>query len=106
MSKLCDKNPLKGLKVIDFGQYIAGPLVAKNLVDQGATVIHIDPPEGPRINNVMTSMLNRDKENITLDLKNSNDLLYSIELIKSADIVIDGFHPETLLKLGINLKEI
>ena len=39
--------PLNGVKVIDFGQYIAGPAVAMILADLGATVIHIDPPSGP-----------------------------------------------------------
>ena len=39
--------PLTGVKVIDFGQYIAGPAVAMLLEDLGATVVHIDPPDGP-----------------------------------------------------------
>ena len=40
---------LKGITVIDFGQYIAGPLVASNLADQGANVIHIDPDNDCKI---------------------------------------------------------
>ena len=39
---------LEGVRVIDFGQYIAGPLAAVMLADQGADVIHVDPPGGPR----------------------------------------------------------
>lgn len=39
--------PLFGIKVVDFGQYIAGPAVAMVLADLGATVVHIDPPTGP-----------------------------------------------------------
>ena len=39
---------LDGVRVIDFGQYIAGPLAAVMLADQGADVIHVDPPGGPR----------------------------------------------------------
>ena len=41
------KLPLTGVKVVDFGQYIAGPAVAMLLGDLGATVIHIDPLGGP-----------------------------------------------------------
>ena len=41
-------GPLAGLRVIDFGQYVAGPLTAVLLADQGADVIHVDPPGGPR----------------------------------------------------------
>ena len=35
-----------GIRVIDFGQYIAGPLAAVMLADQGADVVHVDPPMG------------------------------------------------------------
>jgi len=38
---------LTDIRVIDFGQYIAGPLTAMLLADQGADVIHVDPPGGP-----------------------------------------------------------
>ena len=38
---------LDGVKVIDFGQYIAGPLTGMLLADQGADVIRVDPPSGP-----------------------------------------------------------
>ncbi len=37
---------LDGIRVIDFGQYIAGPLVGMLLADQGADVIKVDPPVG------------------------------------------------------------
>ena len=38
---------LDGIRVVDFGQYIAGPLLGMILADQGAEVIHVDPPTGP-----------------------------------------------------------
>lgn len=40
------KLPLTSVKVVDIGQYIAGPAVAMLLGDLGATVVHIDPPDG------------------------------------------------------------
>ncbi|EEA96362.1 CoA transferase [Pseudovibrio sp. JE062] len=40
--------PLEGVRVVDFGQQIAGPAVAMILADMGATVIHVDPPQGPQ----------------------------------------------------------
>jgi crotonobetainyl-CoA:carnitine CoA-transferase CaiB-like acyl-CoA transferase len=39
---------LDGICVIDFGQYLAGPLAALQLADRGAEVIRVDPPGGPR----------------------------------------------------------
>ena len=38
---------LEHLRVIDFGQYIAGPLLGMLLADQGADVVRVDPPGGP-----------------------------------------------------------
>jgi crotonobetainyl-CoA:carnitine CoA-transferase CaiB-like acyl-CoA transferase len=62
-------STLDGIRVIDFGQYIAAPLAAVMLADQGAQVIHIDPPGGPRWKSDADAFYNRGKQRITLDLK-------------------------------------
>ena len=54
--------PLLGVRVIDFGQQIAGPAVAMVLADFGATVIHIDPPRGPQWVHQANAILNRNKQ--------------------------------------------
>ncbi|WP_347710847.1 CoA transferase [Bradyrhizobium sp. CB1650] len=59
--------PLFGVKVIDFGQYIAGPALAMILADLGATVVHIDPPSGPRWDSPANAILN--KLIVQVDLK-------------------------------------
>ena len=59
--------PLHGVKVLDFGQYIAGPAVAMILADFGATVIHVDPLSGPLWENPANATLNRNK--LTLRLR-------------------------------------
>ncbi|MBQ2341189.1 MAG: CoA transferase, partial [Bacteroidaceae bacterium] len=59
------KGVLTGLRVLDFGQYIAGPLTAMMLGDYGADVIHVDPPGGPRWDGWnANAVLGRGKRNI------------------------------------------
>src|SRR5688572_27262401 len=64
---------LEGLRVIDFGQYIAGPMAAMLLGDHGADVVRVDPPGGPRWNTPANATWNRNKRSIALDLKNDAD---------------------------------
>ena len=56
---------LEGVRVVDFGHYVAGPLAAVMLSDQGADVIHVDPPGGPRWQTDADAFLNRGKRRIT-----------------------------------------
>ncbi len=60
------KLPLTGVKVVDFGQYIAGPAVAMLLGDLGATVIHIDPLDGPMWDSPANASLMRNKLGVYL----------------------------------------
>src|SRR5215470_12409244 len=92
---------LSGLRVIDFGQYIAGPLAAVMLADQGAEVIHIDPPGGPRWKTNADAFLQRGKRRISLDLKTSNDRGIAQRLIDSADVVIENFRPGVMDRLEL-----
>ena len=93
---------LKGLRVIDFGQYIAGPMAAMILGDYGADVIHIDPPGGPRWNGYeANAVLQRGKRNIILNLKTDEDRETAKKLIATADIVIENFRPGVMERLGL-----
>jgi len=65
---------LGGVRVIDFGQYIAGPMAAMFLADQGADVIRVEPPGGPRFDTPANATWNRGKKSIVLDLKSKHDL--------------------------------
>ncbi len=96
-------GPLTGLRVADFGQYIAGPLVGVLLADQGADVIHVDPPDGPRLAGVPDAFLNRGKRRVILDLRQADDLDAARRLVASADIAIENFRPGVLARLGLDL---
>jgi crotonobetainyl-CoA:carnitine CoA-transferase CaiB-like acyl-CoA transferase len=97
-------SALAGIRVIDFGQYIAGPLAAMMLGDQGADVIHVDPPGGPRWKHPSDALYSRGKRRITLDLKRPDDLALAQRLIDSADIVIENFRPGVMERLGVGPK--
>lgn len=98
--------PLKDVKVIDFGQYMAGPAVAMILADMGATVVHIDPPGGPMWKTPANATLNRNKLSISIDLKSPEGLDCALQLIEEADIVVESFRPGVMKRLGIDFEAI
>lgn len=98
------KLPLKDVKVIDFGQYMAGPAVAMILADLGATVVHIDPPGGPLWSSPANATLNRNKLTVSIDLKSEEGRQQALALIEEADIVIESFRPGVMKRLGIDVQ--
>ncbi|WP_018238093.1 CoA transferase [Ensifer sp. BR816] len=96
--------PLSGVRVVDFGQYIAGPAVAMILGDLGATVVHVDPPGGPMWDNPANAILNRNKLIVTIDLKTADGLEEARALIAGTDIVIENFRPGVMARLGLDFE--
>jgi len=92
---------LAGVRVIDFGHYIAGPLAAVMLSDQGADVIHVDPPGGLRWKTPADAFFNRGKRRIALDLKKVSDRATAQRLVDSADVVVENFRPGVMDRLGL-----
>lgn len=100
-----ENGTLKGLRVIDFGQYIAGPMAAMILADYGADVIHVDPPGGPRWNAYESNaVLMRGKRNIILDLNDPDDQATAYRLIETADVVIENFRPGVMRRFGLGME--
>ncbi len=94
-------HALDGIRVIDFGQYIAGPLCGMLLADQGADVIRVDPPGGPVWQTPANATWNRGKRSIALDLKQPDDLDVARRLVASADVMIENFRPGVMDRLGL-----
>ena len=92
---------LTGIRVVDFGQYIAAPLTGLLLADHGADVVRIDPPGGPRLAGAADGFYNRGKRRITLDLKHRADLDVARELVRRADVVVENFRPGVMDRLGL-----
>ncbi|ABV95365.1 L-carnitine dehydratase/bile acid-inducible protein F (plasmid) [Dinoroseobacter shibae DFL 12 = DSM 16493] len=94
-------RPLSHVRVLDFGHYLAGPLVGMMLADLGADVIRIDPPAGPRWKDPAFDMLSRGKRALTLDLKTASGRDTALDLVRRADVVIENFRPGVMERLGL-----
>jgi crotonobetainyl-CoA:carnitine CoA-transferase CaiB-like acyl-CoA transferase/signal transduction histidine kinase len=97
---------LDGIRVVDFGHYIAGPLLGMLLADQGAHVTKIDPPGGPRFRTPANATWNRGKHALALDLKGAAGLARARDLSSTADILIENFRPGVMDRLGLGAREL
>ena len=98
---------LEGIKVLDFGQYIAGPFAAMLLAEQGADVIKVERPQGDPYRNEDGFMVwNRSKKAITLDLKKPEGRKIALDLAAKSDVIIENFRPKVMDKLGLGYEDI
>lgn len=93
--------PLAGLRVLDFGHYIAGPLAGVFLADQGADVIRIVRPGAVPWDPVTDRTLARGKRAIELDLKDPDGRERALSLAREADVVLENFRPGVMERLGL-----
>ena len=93
--------PLAGFRVIDFGHYLAGPLAGMLLADQGADVIKVDRPGQPPAATPAGAVFNRGKQTVELDLKSASGRDAAIQLVASADVVIENYRPGVMERLGL-----
>jgi crotonobetainyl-CoA:carnitine CoA-transferase CaiB-like acyl-CoA transferase len=96
---------LQGIRVIDFSQYLAGPSLAMLFADQGADVIRVDAPQGPRWHHHANALLQRGKRSIVLDLKQDADRTTARRLVERADVIIESFRPGVMERLGLGAAE-
>ena len=93
--------PLAGVRVLDFGHYIAGPAVAMMLADFGADVISITPVDGPRWKHPTSHILNRNKTVVPLDLATDEGRRKAQNLARSADVVVENFRPGVMDRMEL-----
>ncbi|MEE2745522.1 MAG: CoA transferase [Pseudomonadota bacterium] len=111
--------PLKGVRILELGQIIAGTYGGQLLSDLGAEVIKIESPTGdlgrlPSIapykgNSGLFLTFNRNKKSLVIDLKKESGLNIFYDLVKISDVVIDNFRSGVLEKLKVDypkLKEV
>lgn len=106
---------LNGLKILDFSSMLPGPLATMMFSDYGADVIHIEssrrvdmmrimPPYDEDNESFVHQHLNRNKRSLTLNLKKSEAVEIVKQLIGEYDIIIEGFRPGVMQRLGLDYK--
>jgi crotonobetainyl-CoA:carnitine CoA-transferase CaiB-like acyl-CoA transferase len=102
--------PLAGIRVLDFSRVLSGPHCGRALVDLGADVIKIEPPEGdmtrfarPRTNSISTyyTQQNLGKRNISLDLGQAESRELLRRMAGKADVLLENFRPGVMDRLGL-----
>lgn len=106
-------QPLDGVRVLDFSQYAPGPFVTRTLCDLGASVIKIEPPNGDPMSRLFLSRsgeaavyqaLNHGKQIARIDLKSSQVVEDVKVLLGEADVLIEGFRPGVMDRLGLGFE--
>ena len=102
---------LSGIRVVDLSLFLPGPMITMMLADQGAEVIKIEPLAGDPARDqapfegeqsVWFRGLNRGKKCQTLDLKSHAGKAELWSLIESADVLVEGFRPGVMARLGFD----
>ncbi|KAF4415456.1 acyl- transferase carnitine dehydratase [Fusarium acutatum] len=98
-------SPLAGIRVLDLSRVIAAPAVSKILSVLGADVIRVSCSRLPEYSATMPD-LQTGKRDVDIDLKTIEGRQTLSELIKDADVLVDGYRPGALAKLGFDSKSL
>ena len=111
-----ENGVLAGVRVLDFGRYIAGPYCAALLADLGADVIRIErrgggedrwvAPVGDDDVGAMFLVMNRNKRAMTLDPSSADGREVVRKLVATADVVVANLPPEVLRGLALDLESL
>ncbi|OXM88264.1 CoA transferase [Paenibacillus rigui] len=112
-------KPLEGLLVLDFAQFLSGPSAALRLADLGARVIKVERPDGGDLcrrlyisnmeldgDSTLFHSINRNKESVSANLKNPEDLKLIRSLIEKADVMIQNFRPGVIERMGLQYEAV
>lgn len=111
MSEDAHRQPLQGVKVLDFSTLLPGPMAGLMLAEAGARVIKVERPEvGEEMRHYQPlwgrdaasfALLNRGKLSLALDLKDPAHLDMIEPLVREADVIIEQFRPGVMDRLGL-----
>jgi formyl-CoA transferase/CoA:oxalate CoA-transferase len=112
-----EPGPLSGLTVVDLTRVLSGPYCTMQLADMGARVIKVEQPGrgddtrawGPPFVNGESAYflsINRNKESLTLDLKQPAARRVIEALLDRADVLVENFRPGTMARLGLGFEAV
>jgi len=109
-------GPLAGVRVIDFTRVIAGPSCTQTLVNLGAEVIKVEPPEGDVMRkarpvrgqgvSLIWAQVNTGKACVSLDLDKPEGRAVARDLALAGDVVVENFRPGVMARLGLGPDEL
>ncbi len=100
--------PLTGLRVVEFTHMVMGPTCGMILADLGAEVIKVEPPGGDKTRKLpglgigFFRTFNRNKKSVVLDIDSPQGHAAAIDLVGSADVVIENFRPGRMASVGLD----
>ena len=108
--------PLRGLRVLEVGNYMAGPFCGMQLADLGADVVKVENPRGGDLSRSLGPIvdgesgnfarLNRGKRGLALDLKRPAGAAIFRTLAASADVIVENLRPGTMRDLGLDPRDL
>lgn len=111
-----NSGPLAGIRVIDFGRFIAGPYCAMLLADMGADVIRVDRRQGSEDRYIAAITesgegggflsLNRNKRNLTLDTSKPESAEIIRRLVQGADVVVANLPMNVMKNMGVDYESL
>ncbi|MFL6156626.1 MAG: CaiB/BaiF CoA transferase family protein [Marmoricola sp.] len=94
-------GPLKGVKVVEIAGIGPSPHACMILADLGADVIRIERPGGQMLTGGSHDLLNRGRPSVALNLKDPAAVATVLELVKDADVLVEGMRPGVTERMGI-----
>ncbi|MEM9139639.1 MAG: CoA transferase, partial [Pseudomonadota bacterium] len=110
METKVQSGPLLGVRIVEFGHFIAAPTASRLLGDLGAEIIKIEPPGGDPIRgwgeqldgkSLWWSYHARNKKSVTLNLKATGARDLALKLVAASDAVIENYRPGQMEKFGL-----
>ena len=99
-----EERPLTGVRVLDLTRILAGPICGRTLAGYGADVMLVNSPNLPNIASIIDT--SRGKRSVHLDLLQEDERRKFCDLVRDADVLVQGYRPGGLAALGFSEEEL